>query len=159
MSFYDRGLKFVFRHQFSTLMATLLLMAATGYLYIVDPQGLLSRSRIPASSSARPRRARTPRSPKMPSSQNRLSAIVQKDPAVSGVLYFAGAAGVNPTENTARMFIQLKPHDERDVTSAQSHPAPAPQGGAGAGREVLHAVGPGHQHRRPAQPDRSTSTR
>ena len=33
--------------------------------------------------------------------------------------YFAGASAYNPTENTGRMFIQLKPHDERDVTSDQ----------------------------------------
>src|SRR5439155_12867870 len=31
---YERGLRFVFRHQFATLMTTLLLMAATGYLYV-----------------------------------------------------------------------------------------------------------------------------
>ena len=33
------------------------------------------------------------------------------------MLYFGGAGGGNATENTGRMFIQLKPHDERDVTS------------------------------------------
>src|SRR5205085_2109159 len=42
-----------------------------------------------------------------------------KDPAVAGVLYFAGASAFNPTENTARVFIQLKPHDERALTSDQ----------------------------------------
>src|SRR5216684_4054508 len=31
---YDRGLHFVFRHQFATLMSTLLLMVATGFLYV-----------------------------------------------------------------------------------------------------------------------------
>src|SRR5438034_10529527 len=36
---YDRGLKFVFRHQFATLMTTLLLMAATGMLYMKIPKG------------------------------------------------------------------------------------------------------------------------
>ena len=32
MRVYDRGLIFIFRHQFSALLATLLLMVATGYL-------------------------------------------------------------------------------------------------------------------------------
>jgi multidrug efflux pump subunit AcrB len=50
---------------------------------------------------------------------HRLAEIVRQDPAVSGILYFAGAAAFNPTENTGRMFIQLKPHDQRDVTSEQ----------------------------------------
>src|SRR5207302_1905345 len=45
--------------------------------------------------------------------------IVQKDPAVSGIFYFAGAYAYNPTENTGRVFLQLKPHDERNVTSDQ----------------------------------------
>src|SRR5438105_4971813 len=36
---YDRGLKFVFRHQFATLMTTLVLMAATGLLYMKIPKG------------------------------------------------------------------------------------------------------------------------
>ena len=50
---------------------------------------------------------------------HRFGEIVREDPAVSGVFYFAGAYSYNPTENTGRMFIQLKPHDERDVTSDQ----------------------------------------
>src|SRR5207302_9339224 len=33
--------------------------------------------------------------------------------------YFGGASAFNPTENTGRVFIQLKPHDQRDVTSDQ----------------------------------------
>src|SRR5947208_70666 len=45
--------------------------------------------------------------------------IVQKDPAVSGIFYFAGAYAYNPTENTGRVFIQLKPHDTRKETSDQ----------------------------------------
>src|SRR4029079_1263309 len=45
--------------------------------------------------------------------------IVRSDPAVAGVFYFAGAYSYNPTENTGRVFMQLKPHDERDVTSDQ----------------------------------------
>ena len=36
---YDRGLHFVFRHQFPALLATLLLMVATGYLYVNMPKG------------------------------------------------------------------------------------------------------------------------
>src|SRR6201987_2549795 len=36
---YDRGLKFVFRHQFAALMATVGLVAATACLYVVIPKG------------------------------------------------------------------------------------------------------------------------
>ena len=36
---YDRGLRFVFRHQFPTLLSTLVLIGATGYLYVIIPKG------------------------------------------------------------------------------------------------------------------------
>ncbi len=45
--------------------------------------------------------------------ENEFAAIILKDPAVSGVVGFAGATGGNAGENTARMFIQLKPFAER----------------------------------------------
>ncbi|MGH7048058.1 MAG: efflux RND transporter permease subunit, partial [Stellaceae bacterium] len=50
---------------------------------------------------------------------HRIADIVKKDPGVSGIIWFAGAYSYNPTENTARMYIQLKPHDDRDLSSDQ----------------------------------------
>ncbi len=52
-------------------------------------------SRIPASSSPRPRRAQDISFAAMADLQNRLSAIVQKDPDVSGVVGFVGSTGGN----------------------------------------------------------------
>src|SRR5207302_5697475 len=49
----------------------------------------------------------------------KIADIVRQDPAVEGVVGFAGASNFNPSENTGRMFIQLKPHDQRDLTSDQ----------------------------------------
>jgi multidrug efflux pump subunit AcrB len=49
--------------------------------------------------------------------QAQLSALIQKDPGVQGVVSFAGATGGNATENTARMFIQLKPFSERSESA------------------------------------------
>ncbi len=46
--------------------------------------------------------------------EQQFAAIILKDPAVQGVVGFAGATGGNASENTARMFIQLKPLDQRD---------------------------------------------
>src|SRR6185369_3976380 len=50
---------------------------------------------------------------------NQLSAVVQKDPGVGGVVAFVGSTGGNSSENTARMFIQLKPFGERDASAQQ----------------------------------------
>ncbi|HEX5452423.1 MAG TPA: efflux RND transporter permease subunit, partial [Stellaceae bacterium] len=56
---------------------------------------------------------------KVATAMHRIAYIARQDPAVSGIFYFGGAYSYNPTENTGRMFIQLKPHDERNVTSDQ----------------------------------------
>ncbi|HEV7997897.1 MAG TPA: efflux RND transporter permease subunit [Stellaceae bacterium] len=115
---YDRGLRFVFRHQFPTLLATLTLIFVTGYLYVQIPKGFFPQqdtgfifgevdTREDASflSTAKIRQ--------------QIVDIVRKDPAVAGVFSFAGAYSYNPTENTARVFMQLKPFDERDVSADQ----------------------------------------
>jgi len=49
--------------------------------------------------------------------QEALGAIVLKDPAIAHVAMAIGGAG-NPS-NTGRMFITLKPRDQRDVTADQ----------------------------------------
>ena len=115
---YDRGLKFVFRHQFATLMSTVLLMAATGMLYMKIPKGFFPQQDTGFIFGQAEARQDTSFQ-KMAGITHKLAEIVRQDPAVSGVLYFAGASAFNPTENTARVFIQLKPHDERELTSDQ----------------------------------------
>ena len=118
LRFYDRGLRFVFRHQFSMLVATLLLMCATAFLYLKIPFGFFPQQDtgfIFGQAEARQDTSFT----KMAGLVHQLGDIVRQDPAVAGVLYFAGASPFNPTENTGRMFIQLKPHDERETTSDQ----------------------------------------
>jgi multidrug efflux pump subunit AcrB len=118
LSGYDRGLRFVFRHQLPALIATLLLMGATAYLYITIPKGFFPQQDtgfIFGQAEARQDTSFT----KMTGMVHQLGDIVREDPAVAGALYFAGSSPYNPTENTGRMFIQLKPHDQRDVTSDQ----------------------------------------
>src|SRR5438094_10432454 len=39
LNIYDRGLRFVLRHQLPTLLSTLVLIVATGYLYVIIPKG------------------------------------------------------------------------------------------------------------------------
>jgi hydrophobe/amphiphile efflux-1 (HAE1) family protein len=118
LSGYDRGLKFVFRHQFSMLLATLGLMVLTAYLYITIPKGFFPQQdtgfifgqvqgREDASFE------------KTAGLAHEIAAIVAQDPAVSGVFYLAGTYAYNPTEDAARMFMQLKPHDQREVTADQ----------------------------------------
>jgi hydrophobe/amphiphile efflux-1 (HAE1) family protein len=109
---YDRGLNWVFRHQLSMLLGTITLVVLTGYLYYVIPKGFLPEqdtgflfgdieARQDISFAA------------MAKLEDQVSKIVLQNPAVSGLVGFAGATGGNSSENTARMFIQLKPFSQR----------------------------------------------
>src|SRR5215467_3734928 len=118
LSLYDRGLRFVFRHQFVTLLSTILLMVATGYLYVTIPKGFFPEQDtgfIFGQADAREDISFAG----MADLAHQIVDVVKDDPAVSGVFAFTGASSYNPTENTARVFIQLVPHDQRDRTSNQ----------------------------------------
>ncbi|HLI14100.1 MAG TPA: multidrug efflux RND transporter permease subunit [Alphaproteobacteria bacterium] len=115
---YDRGLKWVFRHQRLALVSTLALIVVTACLYIEIPKGFFpeqdtgfifgqAEARQDISFGA------------MAEIEHELSQIIVKDPGVQAVVGFAGATTYNPAENTARMFIQLKPFDERKSTAQQ----------------------------------------
>src|SRR5262249_33082601 len=39
LNIYDRGLRFVLRHQLPTFLSTIVLIVATGYLYVIIPKG------------------------------------------------------------------------------------------------------------------------
>ncbi len=115
---YDRGLSFVFRHQFPTLLSTLGLIVLTGYLYVTIPKGFFPEQDtgfIFGQADAREDISFNGMSKLV----HQLVDVVRRDPDVSGVFAFTGATAYNPTENTARMFMQLKPHDQRSLTSNQ----------------------------------------
>jgi hydrophobe/amphiphile efflux-1 (HAE1) family protein len=115
---YDRGLHFVFRHQFSALLSTLVLIVVTGYLYVVIPKGFFPEQDtgfIFGQADAREDISFKA----MAKLTHEIVDVVRKDPDVSGVFSFTGANAYNPTENTARVFIQLVPHDHRKLTSNQ----------------------------------------
>jgi hydrophobe/amphiphile efflux-1 (HAE1) family protein len=115
---YDRGLHFVFRHQFAALISTLLLMVATGFLYVKIPKGFFPQqdtgtvfgevdTRQDASFLSTVKIA------------HEVVDIVRQDPSVGGVFMLAGAYAYNPTENAARVFFALKPFEERSDTADQ----------------------------------------
>src|SRR5262249_31772451 len=115
---YDRGLIFVFRHQLPALLSTLVLIGVTGYLYVTIPKGFFPEQDtgfIFGQADARQDISFAG----MSDLTHQFVDIVRKDPDVSGVFAFTGASAFNPTQNTARIFIQLKPHAERELTSNQ----------------------------------------
>ena len=115
---YDRGLNFIFRHQFAALLATLLLMVATGYLYVKMPKGFFPQQDTGFVFGELDVRqdASMIQTDKI---RRKVVDIVMHDPGVQGVFSYDGATPYNPAENTARIFWGLKPYDERDATAEQ----------------------------------------
>jgi hydrophobe/amphiphile efflux-1 (HAE1) family protein len=118
LNLYETGLKIVLRHRFTTLMVMLGTIVLTGYLYIVIPKGFfpqqdtgliigLSEAAQDISYSA------------MAERQQAVIDAVLEDPAVASVGSAIGAGGGTTTINNGRVFIALKPNNERDVTADQ----------------------------------------
>jgi multidrug efflux pump len=115
---YDRGLKWVLQHQPLTLAVAIITLVATIFLYIVVPKGLLPEQdtgQITGVTDA----AQSISFKAMVERQRVIAEIVSKDPDVVGVASFVGAGTVNSTVNTGRLYINLKPRDQRASSADQ----------------------------------------
>jgi hydrophobe/amphiphile efflux-1 (HAE1) family protein len=116
LDWYDRGLQWVLRHQPLTLTVAIVTLIATILLYIVIPKGLLPQQdtgMITGVTDA----AQSISFKAMVQHQHVIADIVRKDPDVVSVASFVGAGTVNPTVNTGRLYIGLKPRDQRRATA------------------------------------------
>ena len=109
---YEAGLKIVLRHQFITLMVMFGTVALTGYLYVIIPKGFFPQQDtglIIAQSEA----AQDISFQAMTERQQALLDAIVRDPAVDSVAAATGAGGGLYTINDGRVFIQLKPKEQR----------------------------------------------
>jgi multidrug efflux pump subunit AcrB len=116
--FYDRGLQWVLRHQFLTLLPTIGLLVLTGVLYVAIPKGFFPQEDtgfIFGEADARQDMSFAG----MSSLMLQLIDKIRQDPAVESVTGFAGATGGNASESTGRMNIQLKPFEDRTASADQ----------------------------------------
>ena len=116
LRFYDRGLIFVLKHQFPTLIGTLALIAVTGFLYVVIPKGFFPQQDTGFIFGEVDAREDSSFAGTAALTRQVVDKIMP-DPAVGAVVAFAGTTGFNASESTARIFIQLKPFDERDASA------------------------------------------
>jgi multidrug efflux pump len=114
LAFYERTLAWVLRHQRATLAVAILTFVATILLYIVIPKGffpvqdtgvILGISEAPQTVSFST----------MSERQQKLAAVILKDPAVESLSSFIGVDGTNMTPNSGRIQINLKPLDDRKI--------------------------------------------
>jgi hydrophobe/amphiphile efflux-1 (HAE1) family protein len=114
---YERSLAWALRHRLLMLVLTMTTAAVTIWLYIVVPKGFFPQQDtgfIVAVSEA----AQDISYKAMAQRQRALVDIVMQDPAVDGVISAVGAGGINASVNNGRMFINLKPREERDASAA-----------------------------------------
>jgi multidrug efflux pump len=110
---YRRTLDLSFRHQPFVLAVGVLTLAGTLGLYAIVPKGFLPRQDtgvVLAMTEA----AQSASIPKLVALQTRMAGIIRRDPAVTGVVSFAGAGTINTTPNTGRLTVALKPVGQRD---------------------------------------------
>jgi hydrophobic/amphiphilic exporter-1 (mainly G- bacteria), HAE1 family len=115
---YERGLDVVLRHQFTTFIVFIVTLCATGYLFVVIPKGFFPQqdTGIIYGNSDAPQDVSFEQMVKL---QERLGAVVQSDPGVGTVAMALGAGVGAAAQNNGRMFITLKPRDERDADAFQ----------------------------------------
>jgi HAE1 family hydrophobic/amphiphilic exporter-1 len=115
---YERGLDVVLRHRFTTLMVFVATLCATGYLFVVIPKGFFPQqdTGIIYGNSDAPQDVSFTQMVKL---QEKLGAIVQSDPGVGTVAMALGAGVGAAAQNNGRMFITLRPRDERDADAFQ----------------------------------------
>ncbi len=115
---YANGLRWVLQHQLLTLWFAVGTFVLTALLWMWVPKGFFPEqdtgviqgiSEAPQSISFAA----------MSERQQRLSAVLLQDEAVQSVSSQIGVDGDNPTLNTGRMLINLKPFAQRDVSAAE----------------------------------------
>jgi multidrug efflux pump len=107
---YERTLAIVLRHQFLVLLVTIATMVATGYLYVRIPKGFFPEQDTGRLTGA----IQADQATSFQAMELRVAAIenaVRADPGVDTVLAYAGGG----TLNTGRMYVNLKPMEERKI--------------------------------------------
>ena len=112
---YERSLTWVLRHPAPTLAVLLITIGLNVYLLVIVPKGFFPQQDtgrlaggiqgVQDSSFAAMKQRMT-----------RFVDIVKADPAVANVVAFTGSGG-GTTTNTGRMFISLKPLEERKISA------------------------------------------
>ena len=106
---YTRSLDAALRFRKLVLLVALLTFGATAWLFIVIPKGFFPEEDI-GQITVTTEAAEDTSFPEMVRLQNRAAGILRADPAVLAVSSFNGGSGA---QNTGRMFVTLKPRDQR----------------------------------------------
>jgi len=109
----NRSLGTVLKYKFVTPDRHVCTLVATVWLYIIIPKGFFPTEDT-GFIAATTEGASDISFPAMVERQRLVAEIIKKDPAVDYVNSTVGVGGPNPTTNSGRMFIALKPRNERE---------------------------------------------
>jgi len=113
---YERGLDIVLEFQFVTLLVFLATLAFTIYLFVIIPKGFFPQQDTGLISGVA-QAGQDVSFADMMRHQEALGEIVMRDPAVDHVAMSIGGSG--NALNTGRLFITLKPRDQRTANADQ----------------------------------------
>ncbi len=113
---YEVTLAWVMRHHVTTMVASVVILIATVYMFGLVPKGF-----IPSEDTGQvlinTEGAQGVAIEQMVKNQQQLAAIVMKDPNVESFFSSVGVGGAGLTNNTGRIFIKLKPRAERKLNA------------------------------------------
>jgi multidrug efflux pump len=115
---YERTLRWTINRHYLMLALTAATIGGTVWLYVIVPKGWLPQDDTGLMFVG------TRASPDvsfdtMVDLQRRAAQIIGADPAIAGLASFVGASGFNGSVNQGRMFVTLKPIEERGISALE----------------------------------------
>ena len=114
---YERTLKVSLQHRFPVLLVAIGSVVATASMFVVLPKGFIPNEdtgQVFAFTEA----IQGVSFEKMAELQQQAAAIVLQNPHVAGFMSSIGVGGSNSTANTGRLFMNLKPRNQRPSADA-----------------------------------------
>jgi multidrug efflux pump len=118
VNYYGRTLKWVLKHQPTTMLVAVGTLVLTIILYIIVPKGFFpvqDTGVIQGISEA----AQDISFPAMAEKQQELAHVILQDHAVESLSSFIGVDGINSTLNSGRILINLKPLTDRKISATE----------------------------------------
>ncbi|MBD2487550.1 efflux RND transporter permease subunit [Aulosira sp. FACHB-615] len=113
---YEWSLKRSLKYHRTTMFISGAIVVATVYLFMIVPKGFIPTAdvgQITASTQA----AEDISFDEMVKHQQAVAAIASRDPNIRAINSSVGAGGANASSNTGRLFISLKPREERKLSA------------------------------------------
>jgi HAE1 family hydrophobic/amphiphilic exporter-1 len=117
LAFYERTLEWVVRRRRATLLFSAAVFIATVFLFVIVPKGFLP-SEDTGFINGTTEGAEGLSFEGMSAHQKMVTDLLAKDPNVDGYISSVGGGG-GGTSNVGRMFIRLKPREQRRLTADQ----------------------------------------